>query len=144
MTVSVIPRYAAEALGPNVVLLRDLAVRDAIYLVGRGIQATNANSVNMPRFQNLLRHLRRASAMADNGHEDVDPDAALGEFESCENGADPISVREAGEILGLSERQALRLAPQIGRKVRGRWMVSRSSVLALRDQRRQEQHDNAI
>jgi hypothetical protein len=64
MAVNVIPRYAAEALGPNVVLLRDLAVADAIYLVREGIKATNSNSLNMPRFQRLLRVLQQSYTMA--------------------------------------------------------------------------------
>lgn len=142
MAVTVIPRYAAEALGPNVVLLRDQAVADAIYLVREGIEATNSNSVNVPRFQRLLRVLRQSYTMATVRHSDGGPDVALGESEECGNGADVITIREAAEILDLSERQTLRLAPTLGRRAAGRWMVSRGSVLALRDQRRQERHDN--
>lgn len=136
-----IPRYAAEALGPNVVLIRDLAVIDALYLVREGIKATNSNSANVPRFQRLYRELQRAYTMAADRHADVDSAVALQSSNMCEDSAAVITVADAATLLGLSERQALRLAPTLGRRVGGRWLIDRGAVLALKAQREQESYD---
>ena len=135
------PRYAAEALGPNVVLLRDVAVLDAISLVGKGIRATNELSPHLGRFRRLHGELKRAYDTACERHGDVVSVAPL-EESNCQDGADVLSVVEAADLLGLSVRQVQRLAPTLGRRVGGAWALDRGAVLALKHER-QEREDKA-
>ncbi|CAN5208743.1 hypothetical protein BH11ACT6_BH11ACT6_03710 [soil metagenome] len=137
-----IPAYAAEALGPGVVLLRDGAILDAIYLVQTGIANTNSNSRSIPRFQALQRQLMRAHQMAGERHVDVHAVDALSESIVCEDEASAaITIDEASSLLGLSRRHVYRLAPTLGRRRGGRWFLSRRLVLALKDQRQQEENN---
>lgn len=51
---------------------------------------------------------------------------------------DPISSEEAAMILGMTERNVRRLAPQLGgRLIRGRWILDRATIVAAADDRAQ-------
>ncbi|RAL32871.1 hypothetical protein [Rhodococcus sp. AQ5-07] len=63
-------------------------------------------------------------AAAGSGQTDIDSSPAV-----QDSGIDPIDVRQAAAILGLSSRQTRRIAEDLdGRIVGGRWMFERHTV----------------
>src|SRR4029077_17977670 len=106
------PRYAAECIGPGVVLLRDQAVGDAMILVRESLKTMRPNAVALPRCQRLLRELERAYLLSVSLEREYDVVSIAAEEESyCQDETDEITTREAAHLLGVDVRTVQRLAP---------------------------------
>lgn len=117
-----------QRLGPAV-LLQNIAVQDAYYLLSAGLRATRRGGVAVPgRFLQLQAELASAAAevrASADGHNDVAPPVAQAQS-TCE---DSIGTREAANALQLSPRQVQRIARDLdGRFVGGCWVFDRLAV----------------
>jgi hypothetical protein len=117
-----------EQLGPAV-LIRGDAVARAYMLASAGLDRGAAAGLNERACRELLDALAAATADQRKGHEHV-----RSSTRTAESGRDQhISTAEAAAILGVSERQARRLAPQLGCLRGGTWQLDRALVHAHND-----------
>lgn len=109
---------AVQHLAPGVVLLSGAGVEVARYACRVAAASRQRNGYPV-----LGALAELAAALAEPGQPDVDFTAL------ADAGRNDIDVQEAAKLMHCSPRQARRLAPLLdGRKVAGRWMVSRSAV----------------
>ncbi|WP_277371063.1 helix-turn-helix domain-containing protein [Rhodococcus rhodochrous] len=107
-----------QHLAPGVVLLTGEALTAMRYAVRVAIAARHRNGYTVPR---ELAEL--AAAVSETGTTDTEPTRAQHTSEEL------IDVQEVARMLGCSERQARRLAPQLdGRLHAGRWLIPRAAV----------------
>ncbi|MFX1757245.1 helix-turn-helix domain-containing protein [Rhodococcus sp. As11] len=104
-----------QRLAPGVLLLTGDAVQALAYAVQVAQRARQRNGLPPSRALAAL-----ASAA---GQQDTEPASAL------ETEPEWITTEEAARMLGISDRQARRLAPRLGgRLTGGRWLLDRRAV----------------
>ena len=109
--------------------LDDDQLQAAYFCAARVIRDLCERSKPVPHWlQSHYDRLDVAMRVSESGHEL--------NCRGAESEAEMLSAREAAAILGLSKRQTQRRAADIGgRCIDGRWLISRSAVLAYREGR---------
>lgn len=115
------------------VILTGGAARAALQAALIAIRARRANG--LPDSE-AYRELARALAQAESGggHSDAREHVAVEHFSV----GPTVPLVEAATRLGLSDRQARRLAPRLGgRKIAGRWLIDEQALMDQIEGRRQ-------
>jgi hypothetical protein len=121
-----------EVLG-DAVLIRGQALLDNYWLVRRGVEAAEVREGIAPsaRVAGLLAAQRRALSASE-----VPVTELRAEGTSASSGAERIGSGEAADLMGMTERWARHLAPELGgHKVAGRWTFDKQLVLARANDR---------
>lgn len=109
---------SVQRLAPGVVLLTGDAITALRYAIRVAIASRRRNGLPVPA---SLAEL--AAATSEPGQSDSEP------APTQHDSSDLIDIMEAATMLGCSNRQARRLAPQLGgRIVAGRWLLDRAAV----------------
>ncbi|AYA23967.1 MULTISPECIES: helix-turn-helix domain-containing protein [Rhodococcus] len=107
-----------QHLAPGVVLLTGDALTTVRYAVRVAIAARHRNGYPVPRELTEL-----AAAVTEPGTTDTEPTRAQ------HTSTELLDIQETARMLGCSQRQARRLAPQLdGHLHAGRWLIPRAAV----------------
>jgi hypothetical protein len=123
--------------------VRDQAVIDVLHCVRETLLSKRLKPAAAVRCQRLLREAERTYLwqVSSSRQDHVVPVAALGES-NCQDGADEITTHEAAQLLGCSVRTVQRLAPALGVRRQGRWVLKRRRVLTHKQIRDEENEDD--
>jgi hypothetical protein len=120
-------------IGPAVLVQDEETLRHLYFCVKAGIQKCGRDGASPAHLHPLAALLRRAY-MSASGHEFRV--YVLAEEDSTSQETDWLTVAEAADELGLSDRQVCRLARAgLGTQKGREWRLSKSKVLALKQER---------
>ncbi len=128
-----------EVLSQGAVILDGQVVPIVAQLVHRALEERRRDgAVALPLVDAVERRLLEAAAlMSAGGHADV---RELGVSRDSHRAGGAVGTAEVGRLLGLSARQAQRLALRVGaqRGPRGTWLFDRADVEALMAERNRD------
>lgn len=131
---------SVQPVGDTIVVQGPEALSDLARCVLARIRLDRLNGASPARYAGLLAAIH--TAMSESGHEDAEP-AARQTHSTSQDGDDWMSTTQAAQLLGVTPRQARRLAPRMsgGVRVGNTWVFAKAPVLALAEQRKRKAHN---